>query len=147
MHADRYVSVLGGRIEFGPAFAFPPDGERPSDVVVVEDERLLERNFRGWVPGEIAAGRSPVLAVVEDGGPVSVCFCARRSDVAAEAGLETAEAFRVGLRSAGDCGVGALDSSQPAGAAVQHLVDNHASLAVARKLGLLAYASHSGLLD
>jgi len=39
-------------------------------------------------------GRAPMLALVEDGYVVSVCFCARRSAEAAEAGLETAEHFR-----------------------------------------------------
>jgi len=34
------------------------------------------------------------VAVKEDGHAVSVCFCARRSEKAAEAGLETAEAYR-----------------------------------------------------
>jgi predicted GNAT family acetyltransferase len=34
------------------------------------------------------------MAVLEDGYAVSVCFCARRSIGAAEAGLETAPAFR-----------------------------------------------------
>ena len=148
VHADRYISVLGGRIEFGPAFAFPPDGERPSGVVVVEDERLLERNFRGWVPGEIAAGRSPVLAVVEDGVPVSVCSCARRSDVAAEAGLETAEAFRgrgFGPRVTAAWALSIRASRRAP--LYSSSWTNHASLAVARKLGLVAYASHWGLVD
>jgi predicted GNAT family acetyltransferase len=116
--------------------------------VVVEDERLLERNFRGWVPGEIAAGRSPVLAVVEDGVPVSVCFCARRSDVAAEAGLETAEAFRG--RGFGPRVTAAWALSIRASRRVPLYSTSwthHASLAVARKLGLVAYASHWRLLD
>jgi len=101
VHADRYLSLLGDRIASsqvpgtktrrsdGPAFEFPDSLAQSADVVVVEDERLLEHNFRGWAPGEIEAGRSPVLAIVENGYPVSICYCARRSDGAAEAGLDT----------------------------------------------------------
>ena len=78
----------------GPAFEFPDAVAQPAGIVVVEDEQLLQRNFRGWVAGEIAAGRAPVMAVFKDEYPVSICFCARSSDRAAEAGVETAEAFR-----------------------------------------------------
>src|SRR3712207_390756 len=102
VHAERYLSLLAGQIgsghaavlkstqSDGPLFTFPDVLEPPADVVVIEDEQLLAHHFHGWVAGEIAAGRAPVLAVVEEGYPVSVCFCARRSAVAAEAGLETA---------------------------------------------------------
>ena len=86
VNANRYVSRAGGRIESGPAFTFPDFVAKPAHVVLVENLRLLERNFEGWAADEIP-GRSPVLAVVEDGHAVSICFCARRSDVAAEAGL------------------------------------------------------------
>jgi hypothetical protein len=142
VHADRYVSLLGGRVESGPAFTFPDAVVQPADVVVIQDERLLERNFRGWEAGEIAAGRSPVVAVVEGGHPVSVCFCARRSAVAAEAGLETAEAFRG--RGFGPRVTAAWASAIRASGRIPLYStswSNDASLAVARKLGLLAYAS------
>jgi hypothetical protein len=106
VHSHRYISLLQGRIAVnepfakktiesdGPTFEFPESLVQSSDVVIVENERLLNRNFTGWVPGEIEAGRSPVLAIVENGYPVSICFCARRSEMAAEAGVETAEAYR-----------------------------------------------------
>ena len=71
----------------------------------VDEVRLLARHFSGWTAAEIP-GRSPVVAVVEDGHAVSVCFCARRSDAAAEAGLETAGVPGTRARSAGGGGVG-----------------------------------------
>lgn len=142
IHADRYVSMVGGRVWSGPAFIFPDEVAEPAGVSIITDERLLERNFKGWVPGEIAAGRSPVLAIFEDGDPVSLCFCARRSDLAAEAGLKTAEAFRgrgygprvtaawaLSIRASGRTPLYSTSWS------------NDASLAVAHKLGLVAYAS------
>jgi hypothetical protein len=94
------------------------------------------------VRGEIAAGRGPVLAVVRNGHPVSVCFCARQTPVAAEAGLETAERYR-------RRGLG-VDVTSAWAAAVRFTGrvplystswDNAASLGVARRLGLIAYAS------
>jgi predicted GNAT family acetyltransferase len=94
------------------------------------------------VAGEIEAGRSPVLAVVEAGHAVSVCFCARRSDVAAEAGLQTAEAFRgrgFGTRVTAAWALAIRASGRIPLYSTSWT--NGASLAVARKLGLVAYAS------
>ena len=156
VHADRYLSVLTGatpsgeqvRQSAGPAFMFPDTITESGDVVIVDDERLLQHNFRGWIVGEIAAGCSPVIAVIRDGYPVSICFSARSSDVAAEAGVETAEAFRgqgfgprvtaawaLKIRASGRI---PLYSTWWA---------NSASLVVARKLGLIAYASNWSLSD
>lgn len=160
LHADRYLSLIKGLIgsgheaavetrqSSGPAFTFPDALAQPADIVLVEDERLLERNFSGWVSGEIAAGRSPVLAIVEDGYPVSVCFSARRSDAAAEAGLETAEAFRgrgfAPLVTAAWALAIRATGRVPLYSAAR---TNDASLSVARKLGLVAYASIWNLSD
>jgi GNAT acetyltransferase len=159
VHAERYIALLGDLIppeivaatktseSDGPAFAFPEafesaDFSGSESVVLIEDERLLKRNFRGWLPGEIAAGSGPVLAIVEDGSPVSICFCARRSNSAAEAGVETAEAYRgrgyasrvvtawaVAVRASGRIPLYSTSWS------------NTASLGVAAKLKLMPYAS------
>jgi hypothetical protein len=146
VNAQRYLRLLEtirSTSQFaGPAFSFPDANLESTDAVVVESESLLERNFRGWVPGEIEAGRGPALAILEDDCAVSVCFCARRSGSAAQAGVETAEAFRrrglgakvtaawaVTVRSTGRI---PLYSTSWA---------NHASLGIARKLGLIPYAA------
>jgi GNAT acetyltransferase len=142
VHAERYVSLLGDRVESGPAFTFPDTIVQPADVVIIQDERLLQRNFQGWVAGELAAGRSPAMAIVEEGCPVSVCFCARRSDVAAEAGLETAEEFRG--RGFGPRVTAAWALAIRASGRIPLYSTswrNDASLMVARKLGLIPYAS------
>jgi predicted GNAT family acetyltransferase len=83
-----------------------------------------------------------VVAIVKDGHPVSVCFCARKSDVAAEAGVETATAYR-GRGFAG-CVTNAWASLVRSSGLVplySTAWTNHASLAVARNLGLITYAS------
>jgi hypothetical protein len=154
VYAARYLSLVAALLgsshdaqekthhSDGPAFTFPNALPRPTGVVAIEDERLLERNFHGWVAGEIVAGRSPLLAIFEDECPVSICFSARRSDTTAEAGLDTAEAFRgrgfgprvalawaLAIRT-----IGLIPLYSTAWS-------NAASLSVARKLSLLPYAS------
>lgn len=153
VHALRYQSLLGDRLRGarpygGPAFTFPATLPRAGEVVVVEDEGRLERHFRGWIPGEIAAGRAPVLAVVAEGAPVSICFCARLSEVAAEAGLETAAPFRG--RGLGPRVTAAwAEAIRASGRLPLYSTSwtNVASLAVARTLGLTAYASSWSLAD
>lgn len=143
LHAERYVASSGGRLGFsGPAFRFPDVLLPTSGVIRVEDERLLQRNFRGWELGEIAAGRAPVMAIIEEGYPVSICFSARCSDNAAAAGLETAEAFRgrgFGPRVTAAWAVAVRATGRvPLYSAAWA---NAPSLAVTRKLGLTPYAS------
>ena len=93
VHAERYRALAGGELYAGPAFTFPEEIAPPPATLLVGPVQLLARYFPGWTSTEIA-GRSPVVALMEDGDAVSVCFCARRSGAAAEAGLETAAAFR-----------------------------------------------------
>jgi hypothetical protein len=147
VHASAYRALLGATKLFeGPAFFFPDHIEPPTGLAVIEDEVLLEKNFRGWVPGEIAEGRAPVVAWVEDGAPVSVCFCARLSHEAAEAGLETAEPYRGrGLAPLVTAGWALAIRASGRTPLYSTAWTNHASRAVARKLGLTAYASNWNL--
>ena len=48
VHADQYQSVLGGRgrVESGPAFAFPDRLTAPANVPLIEDEARLQRLAR-----------------------------------------------------------------------------------------------------
>ena len=147
VHAERYMSLLQGSVYSGPAFTFPDVIARPSGTVFIDDLEALEHHFTGWKAGEIP-GASPIVAVVDEGYAVSVCFCARRSDAAAEAGLETAEAFRgrgLGPRVTAAWALAIRDSGR--GPLYSTSWSNHASLAVARKLGLIAYASTWSLSD
>jgi hypothetical protein len=151
VHADRYASLLSDLVRSrysGPAFAFRDVPTLDGDVVPVDDERLLAHHFAGWTPGEIAAGRAPVMAVVVEGRPVSICFCARRSDVAAEAGVETAAPFR-GRGFAPRVTAAWALAVRASGRIPLYSTawTNDASLAVARKLGLVAYACGWNLGD
>lgn len=158
LHARRYLALLRDLMRSevaaetkvsesdGPAFAFPEtfesDFSSDEGIVLIEDERLLERNFSGWVPGEIAAGCAPMLAIVEDGYPVSVCFCARRSEIAAEAGVETAPAYR-GRGYAPRLTSAWARAVRASGRTPLYSTSwsNTASLSVAAKLKLVPYAS------
>ena len=82
IHEARYRELLGENVYFGPNFVFPAVVDEPTHpIAVIDDEEALSHHFRGWVPGEIAAGCAPVMAVVVDGKPVSVCFSARSSPI------------------------------------------------------------------
>jgi hypothetical protein len=152
LHSERYRSTLENamfpvRVEAGPAFDFPDSLVQPAGIVVIEDERLLEHNFRGWVRGEIKAGSGPVMAIVEDGHPVSICFSARSSDVAAEAGVETAASYRGRGFAASVTAAWAIAIRKSRRRPLYSTSwTNHASLTVARKLNLAAYASSWSLL-
>lgn len=152
-YAGRYVALLRSLVDNqqplenkqrssdGPAFSFPSVIPELGETVRIESEDLINHHLPGWLPGEIAAGRSPVMAVSIDGYPVSACCCARRSELAAEAGLDTAEPFRgrgfgptvtaAWARAVREEGLTPLYSTQ---------WTNHASLSVARKLGLVPFA-------
>jgi hypothetical protein len=147
-YAKQYNALIGGRVRSGPAFIFPQSMVRPADVVEVDDEQLLGRHFRGWVAGEIAAGSMPVLAIMDDGYPVSVCFSARRSLVAADAGLETAISFR-GRGFGPRVTIAWALAVRASGRTPLYTTDwtNAASLAVARKLSLEPYAANWSLSD
>ncbi len=141
VRAERYRSLLEGQIDSGPALTFPDEIPTPQGTVFIEDIDLLSHHFTGWTEEEIPE-RTPIVAVVEDGHAISVCCCSRGSDVAAEAGLETAEAYRgrgLGSRVTSAWALAVRASGRIPLYSTSW--SNDASLAVARKLGLVAYAS------
>ena len=131
------------RVTAGPAFHFgqPVDSPAGLDVRVIDEASapLLEAHFP-YTRSHLAL-RSPVVGAVVDGCVVAACYSARKRPFAAEAGVDTIEPYRGrGLgpavvarwaRAAADSGMQPLYSTS---------WDNAASLAVARKLRLMAYA-------
>ncbi|MEM9296426.1 MAG: GNAT family N-acetyltransferase [Planctomycetota bacterium] len=168
IHADRYVGMLrswsrgrgvsaeGCVVTAGPAFEFPMsaregdracgdgdgDGDGDPQIVMIDDEGRLNRAFSGWVEGEIAGGCGPVMGIEDAGVPVSVCFCARSSPSAAEAGVNTAPAYR-GRGYAGRVVAAWARRVSAQGRTPRYSTrwDNLASRRVASKLGLTPYAS------
>lgn len=139
---DGVAELVGGRIESGPAFAFPDHISAPDSVVLLEDARAAP-----WLEGEFD-GRAPVVAVLEGGNAVSVCHCARRSDVAAEAGLFTVDRYRG--RGFGPQVTAAWALAIRASGRVPLYSTswtNDASRRVAEKLGLIQYACDWSVSD
>jgi hypothetical protein len=147
VHTTRYTSLVGGRVDFGPAFTFPDAIPAPVDIVAVTQLSELTPHFRGWTADELP-DRSPILAIAEEGHAASVCFCARRSAVAAEAGVETAERFR-GRGLAPRVAAAWALAIRASGLLPLYSTSwsNAPSLAVARKLGLEACASDWSLSE
>ena len=140
-HGDAYLALLGGQINSGPAFTFTDRIAHSTDVTLIDRLELLERNFHGWVAAEIP-WRGPIVAVMDHGYPISVCFCATRaSENTVEAGLETAPAFR-GRGFAPRVTAAWASAIRASGRTPLYSTSwtNDASRAVARKLGLIQYA-------
>lgn len=139
--AERYRALLGGELRCGPALEFPEMMDAPDDVSLIDDAGLLRRHFRGWRSEEMP-GRTPMAGFLVEGHAVSLCGCARRSDEAAEASLETAERFRgrgLAQRVTAAWAVAVRASGRIPLYSTSW--ENAASLAVARKLGLSIYAA------
>lgn len=147
VHANRYMSLLPGRVDSGPAFTFPEMIPTTLGIVSVTSLSQLERHLHGWTADELPE-RAPILGLVEGGYAVSICFCARRSAVAAEAGLDTAAAFRGrGLGPRVTAAWAHAIRSEGLLPIYSTSWSNAASLAVARKLGLEMCASDWSLYE
>lgn len=139
--ANRYRDILGGELVSGPALEFPEQIVAPSHVTLIDDATRLERHFPAWTAEEMP-GRTPMAVILVDGQAVSLCGCARRTDEAAEASLETAEQFR-GRGLAQQVTAGWAVAVRASGRMPLYSTswENTASLAVACKLGLSIYAA------
>ena len=144
-HIQEYLNIVGGEFDSGPAFEFPACIPRLEAAVQIEDVERLQGSFNGWTADELPE-RSPIMAVVEDGVPKSICFCARVSDLSAEAGVETAIVFR-GRGYAGLVTAAWASAIRASGRTPIYSTSwsNTPSLAVAQKLGLVACASYWNL--
>ncbi|MHB8577054.1 MAG: GNAT family N-acetyltransferase [Dehalococcoidia bacterium] len=128
--------------EAGPAFSFPATIPAPAGVVPVTsaNDDLLSTHFPD-VLADLETSQ-PCVAVLKDGLAVSVCFSARITAEAAEAGLHTAlSARRRGYAAAVTAGWALAVRERGRIPLYSTAWDNHASRAVARRLGLILYGS------
>ena len=146
VNAERYLSLIESNVDSGPAFEFPDEIATASGTVLIEDTNQLDYHFEGWTADEVPY-RTPIVARLHDGHAVSVCFCARRTDITAEAGVETAPEFR-GRGLATQVTAAWALAIRASGRVPLYSTSwtNDASLRVARKLGLLTYASTWSIL-
>ena len=128
----------------GPAFAFPdvipPQAGAAAVEVVAVPQRLEAAGRLAWIREATDDERPLVVARDERGEVVAVCHSARTSALAAEAGVETAEASR--RRGHGIAVVVAWAEAVRAGGRVPLYSTswgNAASRALARRLGLICY--------
>jgi RimJ/RimL family protein N-acetyltransferase len=126
--------------EVGPAYSFPEALSAPTQVLRITDEssHLLGEEF-AWLRTEWAAC-APALAVVIDERVVSVGFSSRVTGRAAEAGVNTLEAYR-GQDYASQVVAAWAIAVREMGRVPLYSTswDNLASKGVARRLGLRLY--------
>ncbi len=125
-------------------YANVPECGNPDPPEVIEiapsNTHLLSPEF-AWLADELTV-RNPVMAVIVDGATASVCFSARSTPAASEAGVETLPEHR-GRRYAGAVTVAWAAEVQRQGRIPLYSTSwtNHASRRVAARLGLIQYAT------
>ena len=126
----------------GPAYWVPEDVRAPGHAVLISEENahLLEAHFPWKLAPRPGFELGPLAAAVAGDSAVSICFCARLTGAAAEAGAETAPGFR-GRGHAGAAVALWAAAVRETGRLPLYSTSwqNAASLAVARKLGLRRY--------
>jgi RimJ/RimL family protein N-acetyltransferase len=129
-----------GDVWEGPAWHFPATLPLPEGVVALGAHNLdLVRDHFPFAPAYMSS-RDPAFAMVADGCAVSICFSTRAGAEAAEAGVETVDAFR-GRGYAGKVVATWANGVRAGGRVPLYSTswDNPASQAVAQKLGLVLY--------
>ena len=145
--ATRYAAILARgapvvHTEAGPAYRFPRDPPASSDVVAITPAHaeLLRAHLGEWA--DEVADRQPMRALLIDDDAVCLCGSVRIGDVAHEAGVETAQAFRGRGYAARVVAAWAIAVRELGRVPLYSTSwENAASRAVARKLGLRRYGS------
>jgi RimJ/RimL family protein N-acetyltransferase len=126
----------------GPAFSFPLEFPATADTVLVTEENahILDPFLREWIP-DVPLCR-PMIALAIDGRAVALCCSVRRTNMAHEAGVETAAPYR-GHGYAGQVVAAWALAVRDAGRVPLYSTSwtNEASRAVARKLALIHFGN------
>jgi RimJ/RimL family protein N-acetyltransferase len=130
-------------VSLGPAWRFPnrlPDPQPDIIPITPENDTVVRAVFP-----RLAADlpwSQPCVAIIRDGHLASICFSSRNTPAAAEAGLETVEAFR-GHGYATAVSAAWAQAVRAEGRIPLYSTSwgNFASRAVARKLGLILYGA------
>lgn len=125
----------------GPAFSFGGQIPTQHGATLVDQGNTAVLERFAWLVAEIDQ-RQPCFAVVRDGIAVSICMSARRTKRAAEAGVDTLEAYR------GHGYATAVTAAWALAVRAEGLTplystgwENTASRGVARRLGLIQYGA------
>ncbi len=150
LYAVRYIDLLKPYapqlvIHSGPAYILP-EGDPSRDVVTITADNitLVQAHF-GWLFAN-AADYAPVVAAVVDGNAVAVCFCSRITPQVAEAGVYTETQYR-GYGYATKAVQGWATAVRATGRLPLYSTSwsNHASQAIAKKLGAIQYGTDYSL--
>jgi GNAT acetyltransferase len=144
---DRILTEIGRNSPIestcdGPSWRFPDSVSQQADVVPITqaNAHLVPTDF-AMLAGEIQE-RQPFFGIVRDNVAVSICYSARNSDLAAEAGVDTLEAYR-GRGFAVAVTASWADAVRNEGREPLYSTswENAASRRVADKLGLILYGA------
>jgi hypothetical protein len=128
--------------ERGPAYWIPEGVQASVEAVLISEAnvQLLEAHFPWKITSRSNFKIGPILAAVAQGSAVSICYCARLTSQAAEAGVETVEAFR-GHGHASAVVAGWASAIRQRGLIPFYSTswENVASQGVARRLGMVCY--------
>jgi RimJ/RimL family protein N-acetyltransferase len=85
-------------VDLGPAFTFPATIQEAVGVAKIDEAnvQIVRAHFPDhypWLADEFPI-RQPITAIIRDGVAVSICYSARLTSEAAEAGVDTATAHR-----------------------------------------------------
>jgi RimJ/RimL family protein N-acetyltransferase len=101
LHVDDIRGLLNGHKpisheERGPAYWIPEQSDlsENSTLITEANSTLLEPHFPWKITSRANFKTSALVASIVNDEAVSICYCARITEFAAEAGLETAEMFR-----------------------------------------------------
>ncbi len=144
--AAKYMELLKtyaplATVNSGPAY-YVPEADMPRDVVTITSEnRSLVQTHFAWLYDTLA-DYAPVVAAVEDGSAVAVCFCSRITWHVAEAGVYTQANYR-GRGYATKVAHGWAAATHSTGRLPLYSTSwsNHASQAIAHKLGAVQYGA------
>ncbi len=128
--------------ERGPAYRMPDTIAFPTEAMLISETNahVLEANFP-WKRSLRSNFRTaPIVATIVHANAVAICFCARLTDQAAEAGVETVATERGhGYASAAVAGWISVIRQRRLRPLYSTSWANLASQSVARKLGLICY--------
>ncbi|MBF4766085.1 hypothetical protein ISU07_23360 [Nocardioides islandensis] len=143
-HEQSYLDLLGGQAAqawSGPAWYLPEADPHGPAVLIGPEERDVLRGGFDYVHDEYDA-LAPVAAVVVDGRAVTACRCSRRTDRAAEAGVDTEDGHTGRGHATAATSLWA-DAVRASGRLPLYSTawTNHASRRIARRLGAVPYGT------
>ncbi|MEM9951695.1 MAG: GNAT family N-acetyltransferase [Chloroflexota bacterium] len=151
LHQQAYYDLLArhftiDKIELGPAYRLPESTPTEKTVLITPKNRdVLRANFAYGI--REFDDINPIVVYVVDGDAVAICFCARRTNFGAEAGVYTVEAYRgngyapLVVR---DWSIAIHQTNRLPLYSTSH--HNLASQAVANKLGAIQYGTDFSLV-